>query len=378
MSLGGKNNMMFTPDLSAAGQTGAMAMLLRGGNLLDPYLQSACARLNDRFRTYLRHAPVQQWAPGLKLQGEVRCQHELYLPMAEIVPPLLHLCRRSWLYAHDFGTPHLFSALSWPDFLARLQLTPLIFNPSTLLQRLASDEAYRHAFLCAVAIPRSYGGSFGRYPRQVAFLADWLAAHRARLGGGITLLDAACGCGEGTYEAAEMLLKQGGTRASCRVDGTTLEPLELVAAAFGSFPNDPPRAAVFRSRIAQFLQQGGGGMIRFFREDVCRPVEPFEQYDVILCNGLLGGPLLHGKAALTTALRSLVARLKPEGILLVADRFHQGWKTTQQGELLSLLRENMLDVVEAGEGFAGVKSGTAAPPRKGHRQIPSPGPDSPV
>jgi SAM-dependent methyltransferase len=378
MGLRDNNDMIFTPDLSTEGRDCAVAMLLRGGNLLDPYLQSACARLNDRFRTYLRYAPVQHWAPGLKLQGEVRYQNELYLPMAEIVPPFLHLCRSSWLYPHDFGTNPLFAVLSWPDFLASLQLTPLTFNPSTLLQLLATDGTYRHAFLCAVAIPRSYGGSFGRYPRQVAFLAAWLAAHRVRLAGGVTLLDAACGCGEGTYEAAEMQLEQGWMRESSRVDGATLEPLELVAAAFGSFPNDPPRAAAFRSRIAQFLQKGGGGMIRFFCEDVCRPVEPFEQYDVILCNGLLGGPLLHGKAALAAAVRSLVARLTPGGILLVADRFHQGWKKTQQGELLSLLRENMLDVVDAGEGFAGVKSGTAVHPRKGHRQIPSPGPDSPV
>jgi chemotaxis methyl-accepting protein methylase len=364
------DNMIFAPDLSAEGLRAALAVLLRGGNLLDPYLQRSCACLDERFRTFVRFAPVPQWAPGLKLNGEVRAQHELYLPMAEIVPPLLRLCRASCLYPNETGAHTLLAALSWPDFLSRLQLAPLVFNPAELLRQLAVGEKFRHAFLCALAIPRSYGGSFGRYPRQSAFLGDWLATNRARLAGGIALLDAACGCGEGTYEAAEVLLAQGYSRESSRVDGTTLEPLELVAAAFGSFPNDPARGAAFRARIASLQRVRGGGMIRFSREDICRPADLPERYDVIVCNGLLGGPLLHGKESLAIAVRSLVARLKPGGVLLVADRFHQGWKMTQQGELLSLLRENLCEVVDAGEGVAGIKSGTAGRPRRDRRRSP--------
>lgn len=362
--------MTFAPDFSGKGLGEALEKLLRGGNLLDARMERHCARLDDRFRTYVDLAPVSQWAPGLLLQGDMRSLYELYLPMEEIIPPLAHLCRLSCRYPVNIPAIAPFAALSWADFLARLQFASPGFNPANLLRRIALDETSRFAFLSALFIPRSYGGSFGRYPMQAAFLAEWLTRNRERLAGTVALLDAACGCGEGTYEAAELLLARGFARDSLRVSGTTLEPLELVAAAFGGFPNDPPRAAAFRARVAPILHACGKSMIRFSREDISRLIDLKERYDVILCNGLLGGPLLHGRETLATAVLSLVARLRPGGVLLVADRFHQGWKMKQQGELLSLLRENLPEVVAAGEGVAGLKTGSAAPPRRARRQSP--------
>ncbi len=360
--------MMFFPDLSGKGLDDALSRLLRRGSLLDDRIERSCERLGDRFRTYVDRAPVPQWAPGLLLQGDMRSLHELYLPMAELRPPFVHLCRKSCLYPVDLNATALFSASSWPDFLARLQLDPLIFNPARLLRHLAEEEPFRHAFLCALFIPRSYGGSFGRYPRQADFLATWLARNRERLAGSAAVLDAACGCGEGTYEVLELLLGQGYARESLRVAGSTLEPLELLAAAFGSYPNDPQRAVAFKERVGVLL--GEGRAIRFFREDIRHPAAPDERYDVILCNGLLGGPLFHSRERLAEGVKSLADRLEPGGVLLVADRFHGGWKMKQQGALLSLLRENLLEVVEAGEGIAGIKSGSAAHPRRARRQSP--------
>ncbi|HZV82303.1 MAG TPA: chemotaxis protein CheR [Geobacteraceae bacterium] len=361
---------MFLPDFSGKGLEDALQRLLRGGTLLDSRIERSCARLDDRFRTYVNRAPVPQWAPGLLLQGDMRSWHELYLPMDEIRPPFVHICRMSCLYSVNLGGTALFSAPSWPDFLARLQLNPFIFNPALLLRRIAVEEKFRHAFLCALFIPRSYGGSFGRYPLQTAFLETWLARNRERLSGFVTLLDAACGCGEGTYEAAEILLEQGYAPEAISVFGSTLEPLELIAAAFGSYPNDPQRAAVFRAKAGVLLDNGVGRSIRFFREDISHPAAQGKRYDVILCNGLLGGPLFHGKEQLAKGVKSLVDRLNPGGILLAADRFHRGWKMAQQGELLSLLRENRLEVIDAGEGVAGVKSESAARPRRVRRQSP--------
>jgi len=304
------------------------------------------------------------------MQGDLRSQHELYLPMDEIVPAFAHLCRISCLYSVDTGTIPLFSAGSWPDFLSRLQLSPLIFNPASLLSRLATVQALRHAFLYALFIPRSYGGSFGRYPRQAAFLAKWLADARERLSGSASLLDAACGCGEGTYEAAKILLGQGYLPEATRVDGSTLEPLELLAAAFGYYPNDPGRADSFKSRVGPLLETGGGRMIRFFREDVRKSPEQAERYDVVICNGLLGGPLLRGRGELSRAVGALSGRVNPGGLLMIADCFHGGWKKREQGEVISLLRDHLFEIVEAGEGVAGIRSGSTTLPRRVHRQNP--------
>lgn len=352
----------YSPELSGAGLASALGQLLRSGNLMDDRLRHYCTGLDDRFRVYAACCPVPQWAPGMLLQGDVRSQHELYLPMAEIVPAFAHLCRRSCLYGLDIQSVHLLAAPSWPDFLARLKLSPYLFNPAEMLQRLAMEERFREAFLSALFVPRSFGGAFGRYPRQAAFLSAWLADARGRLSGAAALLDAACGCGESTYEAGEILLAEGYVPRLSRVDGSTLEPLELLAAAFGYYPGDPRRAAFFKARVGSLLERGGSGMIRFFREDVCSPADSDRRYDVIICNGLLGGPLLHGEAALARAVGSLAGRLKPGGVLLVADCFHQGWKKRQQGELLSLLRECGLELVEAGEGVGALKADQQAAP----------------
>jgi len=367
----------YFPSLAGEELEGARKRLLRGGSLMDTRLLRSCEMLDERFRSFAGCCPAPQWAPGLILQGELRSQHELYLPMDEIVPAFAHLCRTSCLYPVDTDTISLFSAGSWPDFLSRLQFAPFIFNPAVLLRRLATEEALRHAFLHALFIPRSYGGSFGRYPLQNAFLAAWLADARERLSASLTILDAACGCGEGTYEAGETVLEQGYVREATRVDGTTLEPLELLSAAFGYYPNDPGRAALFKSMVGPFLDAGGGMMVRFSREDIRNHSEQGAGYDVILCNGLLGGPLLHGRDQLARAIGSLLSRLKPGGILLVADCFHQGWKK-EQGEIISLLRDNMLEIVAAGEGVAGIKSGSATRPTRGRRQNPGPGPGCPA
>ncbi len=362
--------MSFAPALGGAQLDTALPRLLRSGNLMDGRLERACARLDERFRIYAAHCPVPQWAPGLILHGDLRSQHELYLPMDEIVPAFAHLCRASCLYAVDTGAIPLFRAGCWPDFLARLRLSHPVFNPASLLRRLATDERTRHAFLFSLFIPRSYGGSFGRYPRQSLFLARWLADARARLSATARLLDSACGCGEGTYEAAEILLDSGYLPEATRVCGSTLEPLELLAAAFGYYPDDAGRAAMFKSRVGPILERGGGRMIRFSREDVRMPPGRGERYDVVICNGLLGGPLLNGRGELSRAVGALAGRVRPGGILLVADNFHWGWKKSGQEEVISLLRDHTYEIVEAGEGIAAIKSGSATLPRRDRRQSP--------
>lgn len=362
--------MSFSPDLSTAALGGTLQRILRRGSLLDQRLVRYCAELEARFRSFAATCPAPEWAPGLLLSGSMRNQYEIYLPMAEIRPAFAYLCRIACLYEIDIKGLRAFAALSWPDFLVRIQPLPVIVNPAAFIRQLAECESFRYAFLAAVFIPKSYGGCFERYPLQKAFLRHWLATGRENGTVSVTLLDAACGCGEGTYELAELLLEQGYLIGASTIHGTTLDPLELVAAAHGSFPHDPLRAAAFRDRVQPLLAGGAGGVIRFFCEDICNPVDPTVRYDVILCNGLLGGPLLHGKEQLAKAVCLLAGRLNPGGILLVADCFHQGWKMAQQEEMLSLLRENMLEVVAVAEGFAGVKSGSAARPRRVRRQNP--------
>jgi hypothetical protein len=138
------------------------------------------------------------------------------------------------------------------------------------------------------------------------------------------------------------------------IEGWTLDPLEAWAAAHGCFPHDPVREVIFRDNTVACFEQGFDTAMRFCSVDIlsAATVEPF---DLILCNGLLGGPIIHAREELAVVVRNLVALLAPGGLLLVADHFHGGWKQKcPEEELRALFKQNGLSSVEADEGIGGL------------------------
>lgn len=80
------------------------------------------------------------------------------------------------------------------------------------------------------------------------------------------------------------------------------------------------------------------------------------RFDLILCNGLLGGPIVNRETDLTRVARNLAALLRPGGLFLAADRFHGGWKKNIPRETLGdAFKRCGLVVSEAGEGIGGLK-----------------------
>jgi len=139
------------------------------------------------------------------------------------------------------------------------------------------------------------------------------------------------------------------------VHGSTLEPIELFAAAHAFFPHDSVRMREFRERVAPLIGAGSRLRMQFSLEDVGGSAGEGD-YRVILCNGLLGGPMLHEAGELKGAVAALAARLAPGGILLAADRFHAGWRLkVPREELVDLLRASGLQPLQVPEGIAGEK-----------------------
>jgi chemotaxis methyl-accepting protein methylase len=330
--------------------------LLVPGVLADADLEGRIVRLDERFRAYAASAPHGLWAQGLVVTDAMRRQTEIYLPLAEIRQAFRRLFSLALTFSPCLQASLLHTANCWLDVLTELH--PLVSrpNPAALLRRLMADEELRCRFLFASFLPRRYGGAFGRYPGQAEFLRRWLGTSRARLAHGVRCLDAACGCGEGTYELARLVLECGYPAVAMTVTGATLEPLELFAAAHGFFPHDAGRQAEFIRRVEPRRLGRETERIRFVLEDLRTSASAGQRYDVILCNGVLGGPFFPGGEDVAPIIERLAGRLAPGGVLLAADRFHAGWKRALAPDAVAaLLRRSGLRPVSIEEGVGGVK-----------------------
>lgn len=326
---------------------------------------TAIRRLHTLFRIYAHTSPAPLPAPGLIVTPEIRVQSEFYLPIADITFIFNRLYSAALAYPPILSSTHFHNSMSWADTFTSL---PSLFqssaNPAQLLELLLNDSSLMTRFLFTSFLPgRFYGGS-GRYPRQQEFLRGWLKIRRGRE---LTCLDAACGTGEETYALATLLSECLYSPDAVKIEGWTLEPLEVWAAANQRFPNDERREAQLREAASALFQQGFARRINFNCRNILAPnilaTHPSKgifshnrRFDLIICNGLLGGPILHDQVELNRAVFNLVQLLAPGGILLAADNFHGGWKQKcPQNELWALFESHGLKHVDAKEGLVGLK-----------------------
>ncbi|WP_224959422.1 class I SAM-dependent methyltransferase [Geomonas subterranea] len=328
--------------------------LLAPGSLLDAALERRIERLSSEFACYAASYPLPLWAPGLAVSNEMRGATEALFPLERPRAVLELILRRGCRFAPLLSGSYLHNAASWLDLLQKLPSRLEAADPAPTLRRLAQDGAEREAFLFALMLPQHFGGGFDRYPDQYRWLADWLRENATRAGAGIRVLDAACGSGEGAYQAAQLVADVGLGRGSV-LHGSTLEEIELFAAAHLYFPHTRERQRQYRARVGGLVSGETGPALEFYQDRVDTAPQR-EPYDLVLCNGLLGGPLLHEPEQLRDAFAGLAARLAPGGLLLAADRFHAGWHLRVPREaLIARMRDVGLLPVEVAEGIAGKK-----------------------
>ena len=82
-------------------------------------------------------------------------------------------------------------------------------------------------------------------------------------------------------------------------------------------PHDPDRERRMR------LLAATAPPVHFVAADA-RRVPLSGPVDILLCNGLVGGPYLHREEDAHALLRECRRLLGPDGVLLVANRFHDG------------------------------------------------------
>lgn len=346
----------FIPSLDPADAAANLEQLLSPHDLapFQPYIR----RLRAMFAAFTASCPPPWPAPGLALTPEIHYQSELWLPLAHIRPVFQRLYRTALRHVPILSSTPFADAASWAEIVARY---PSLFkdtvDPAALAERLLANGDQRTAFLLSSFLPlRFYGNAPQRYPAQAACAAVWLAERIKGHGPPLRCLDAACGDGTGTYGLAQLLLEQGWPPDVFEIEGWTIDPLEVWAAAHAAFPHDPQRQACYRNRVAPVFEQGGHHRIVFRTMDLLAGTGAGESFDLILCNGLLGGPIIHQEEELLRVVGNLAALLRPGGLLLAADRFHGGWKRQIPKDCLGdLFKGCGLIVSEAGEGIAGLK-----------------------
>ena len=343
----------FTPTLDREEALRRLDRLLVGGSILDAGLAGSIERLARAFQSYADCYPLPLWAPGLVVDNEMRSLTEALFPISQVRSVFDLLLRRGCRFPPLLYGTYLYSSASWLDLLQRLRPQLSSANPAETLRELAQDGAARTRFLFALLLPHHFGGGFDRYPLQSLWLADWLKLRAGSFQVGIRVLDSACGSGEGTYQLAELLGAAGLSGKGCLVHGSTLEPMELFAAAHLFFPHDRNRESDYRGRVAPLFTRQDAPRLEFYLDQVGYGPSR-EPYHLVLCNGLLGGPLMHDPDELAGAIRALAARLAPGGVLLAADRFHAGWRLRVPAEKLrALMQANGLTPLEVPEGIAG-------------------------
>ena len=339
-----------SPSRSDEEATARLETLLTPAPTAAP-LQAAIGRLNSRFSIYAATCPSPLPAAGLIITPEIRHQSELYLPIDEIAAVFNRLYRFSLRYPPILSSTPFHTTSSWADLFAGL---PPHFqgsaNPARLLEELTADRDLLVEFLFTSFLPHRFYGGFARYPEQREFIRHWLTDRKTPE---LRCLDAACGTGEESYGLARLMMEQGIPAENLNIEGWTIEPLEVWAAAYGCFPHDRQREALFRAATAELFRQRFHTRIRFLSRDLLDPPS-LERFDLILCNGLLGGPIIHQPDQMERVVRNLSRLLAPGGIMLVADSFHGGWKQQcPQPRLRALLETTGLKSFEAGEGIGG-------------------------
>jgi chemotaxis methyl-accepting protein methylase len=351
-----KNNINFQSTLDTRIFRSNFGLCFEPGAIVDRDIERRIVNLSQMFKVYMARCHVPVWSKGLVVTDEIVRITENYLDYSTIQRSLLRLVEKS-MRIQSLPPPLLLSVDRWIPLLELMPVLNDFVNPALLLKYLAEDENYRMQFLFAAYLPQQFGGSFNRYPEQMEFLRRWVAAGSLSSTISVNCLDAACGSGEGSYELARMLLESGVDQSRIRITGVTLTPVEVFAAAHAYFPHDVQRKLRYR-KFLESMVRGGGNMphIKFMTGDL-NYLELSEKYEIIICNGVLGGPMLHDSKEVENVIRRLSGSLSAGGVLVAADRFHGGWKKKMSNrDMETIIRKCGLDVITVPKGIAGLRS----------------------
>ena len=265
----------------------------------------------QREALFARYAPLPFWGPGLILTDAVRSAYEHFLPVSEYAWDLASVLSdvlpgsfkddafSAWVPACLRQPP-----ASLPDLWAML--------PPPVAGRLTWTCDDLWSLACALAAPLQHGTRAGRYPGQQRALRDWLQhSEKPRFA-----VDYGCGTGQGTWELATAL------PPGSLIVGITLEPLESWLA---SRRDTSHMEWSFQNVDTKYEYPSVGDQVEVtFAAGDFRSFAWRQKTDLIVCNGLIGGPLLNRPDDMRDVWQRFSTELSPGGLLLIGNCFHAG------------------------------------------------------
>ena len=260
------------------------------------------------------HARVESFLPWQDFAASLRQLARIFLPAEDWLPeclqPGLTYCESTEIRC-PFG-----SLLEFWQELPESLAGKLTFSPAELLP-----------LFCSLADQQRCGTGLGRYPRQQALFRHLLQSV-FREQRQLNLLDLGCGIGFGTLELQKIARHCG--FADVRVCGLTSEALEVWMAQNHRLPHTPQREAIWQ----QEFPDGQADFRVGNAENFSWP----EKFTLIFCNGLAGGRFFSRPEQLQGLLSCCRQHLQPQGMLLLANSFHAGWRTKVE-QLQSIARQ---------------------------------------
>ena len=284
----------------------------------------------ERQQQFTRYASVPAWSPGLILTPTVREAYERYLPVTEFCRDLARLAglllpSQEWIPAllrhpglnpvHDGSCGNLHSL---PDFWHQLPVEwagRLCFTADNLLP-----------LFCACADLRRFGTGMNRYPEQSQQIRNFIRQCPRPCW---RVLDLGCGTGAGTRELATLVTRE--SQSPVLTLGLTREPLEAWMAVRHA-RSHVDRPSETKEPQPDFLH------LVYLTGDVHHLPCHRNCFDLIVVNGLAGGPYLHRENAVTLFFQELERLLVADGLLAMANHFHDGFKPDLAG-LVALARK---------------------------------------
>jgi len=265
-------------------------------------------------RLFCSCSSVPCWSSGTIISPELRAEYERWLPIRDFLSDLARVARKILPHPSWLPRPVRSSFQHCTRYFAAAPHSlPDLWR--TLPPQLAGKAGYRPneviPLLCAMADPLRFGTDTQRYPAQLDFLLSHLGD---RPGCTLAIMDLACGVGHGSLEMAQTLHRNGVCGAM--VIGLTREPLEAWMATVRRLPHDAGRGERLPSCSCSSLLHFIAGDVRSLPVRCC--------FDVLICNGLIGGDYLCTTLQLEAFLNELRRVLSPCGVLLVANHFHAG------------------------------------------------------